>query len=855
MKRLFAKISLFFLPILVLYSCNTVKRLDGDDLLLKKNNIVINGETSTNSSVYNLLEQKPNTRFLGFPFRLHFYNLARPNIDSILSKKYVEDTVKQKRLIRKLSKKQFDKYIESRKNFNKWIKKTGEAPAIVNKNKIEESKAELESYYWNNGWFNVKTTSKITELDKEKRAQVTYTIETGKPYQIDSIKTLIEAPVLDSIYKEHQENSFIKKRKQYKTLDFNAERERLTRLFRNNGIHNFEQELITFDADTIQTNHNVNTTLRIQDLQANEGNTDTLQTFKVQHISRVNIITDYEFANKNAPLLDSAQVGNYYLYSYDKLAFKPEAITDAIFIRPDKKYRDIDRNRTYSRLNSYQVFKYPNIQYMPDPADTTDTKLITNIFLTPQKKYSLGFDFDLSQSNIQKFGIGFGGSFLIRNIFRRAENLQISARGSIGSSKDAVSNKNQDQFFDITEIGADISLTLPRIFFPLNTDKVIPKYMAPFTAISFGVSTQKNIGLDKQNLTGKFSYKWNPSKNLTNSFELLDIQYVRNLNTDNYFNVYRSSYNDLNEIANQETVTTNSAYFNTNGNLSIPNGIESFIADIRNNNTTTTGLTSGETNIVRNIDERKLRLTENNLIYASSYTYLWNTKENLYDQEFTRFRFKIEAAGNFLSAVSKISGLNKNNNGNYEILGVNFSQYIKPEIDFIKHWDLGHDNILAFRSFGGVAIPYENANSIPFTRSFFAGGPNDNRAWQAYDLGPGSSGGRNEFNEANMKLAFNLEHRYNLFGSLNSAFFIDAGNIWNVLDIVEDDASTFTSLSDLKEIAIGSGFGLRYDFNFFILRFDIGFKTYNPARTLGNRWFKEYNFAHAVYNVGINYPF
>ena len=86
-------------------------------------------------------------------------------------------------------------------------------------------------------------------------------------------------------------------------------------------------------------------------------------------------------------------------------------------------------------------------------------------------------------------------------------------------------------------------------------------------------------------------------------------------------------------------------------------------------------------------------------------------------------------------------------------------------------------------------------------------------------------------------------------------FFVDIVNIWNVLDVVEEEAATFTSLSDLQDIAVGSGFGLRYDFDFFVLRFDVGFKTYDPSRPIGNRWFKDYNFANAVYNVGINYPF
>ena len=106
-----------------------------------------------------------------------------------------------------------------------------------------------------------------------------------------------------------------------------------------------------------------------------------------------------------------------------------------------------------------------------------------------------------------------------------------------------------------------------------------------------------------------------------------------------------------------------------------------------------------------------------------------------------------------------------------------------------------------------------------------------------------------------MKLHFSGEYRFNLFGQLNSALFVDVGNIWNVLDNVDDEDARFTSLSDLSELAVGSGFGLRYDVNFFVIRFDIGFKTYNPALTEGDRWFKQYNFANAVYNVGINYPF
>ncbi|MDT0684945.1 BamA/TamA family outer membrane protein [Autumnicola psychrophila] len=856
MKRILAKISLFFLTLVLFTSCNAVKRLEPGESLLTENDIFLNGERINENRIYNQLYQKPNSRLLGVPLQLHFYNLARPNIDSILSEKFLQNDQKRERLIILLSRKQLDSYIKSRITFNQWIKRTGEAPVIINQEDTQKSMNRLKSWYWNNGWFNVETDYEIIPLKKkENKARIEYYVETKTPYKVDSISTDIDSRVLDSIYKKHQNDAVIIPGTQYRTLDFNAERDRLTSLFRNNGVYNFDQEYITFDADTINTDFKVNTTIIIPNRQVPDEDSTYRVPFKVHEISKVNVFTDYKQSNRYEPVTDSAQLGNFTIYSFDEMEYKPEAIIDAVFIRPGRTFSDIARTRTYNRLNSLRNFKYPNIQYTQDPEDTTSTDLIANIFLTPQPKYSLGFDFDVSQSNIQKFGIGFGGSLLIRNIFGGAENLELSGRGSVGSSTDAAASKDDDRFFDISEIGADLQLIFPRIFLPFETERFIPKYMSPFTSLSLGVSTQNNIGLDKQNLSSILNYRWTPSRLLTNRLDLINLQYVRNLNTDNYFNVYQNSYSELNNIVQSANVVTNPAFLNNNGRLIIPRGAEGFIESVNSNDNATSGLTPGQRQNVINIRERKNRLTENNLILASNYTYLWNTKDNLYDEEFTRFRFKIEIAGNTLFAISELANFEENLSGNQEIWGVAFSQYVKPEFDFIKHWDLGSNNIFAFRAFTGIAIPYGNANSIPFTRSFFAGGPNDNRAWQAYDLGPGSSGGRNEFNEANMKLAFNLEYRYNLFGALNSAFFVDIGNIWNVLDIVEDEASTFTSFSDLKDIAVGSGIGLRYDFNFFVLRFDVGFKTYDPAKPTGDRWFKEYNFNHAVYNVGINYPF
>ena len=163
---------------------------------------------------------------------------------------------------------------------------------------------------------------------------------------------------------------------------------------------------------------------------------------------------------------------------------------------------------------------------------------------------------------------------------------------------------------------------------------------------------------------------------------------------------------------------------------------------------------------------------------------------------------------------------------------------------------------MAFRSFIGVAIPYGNSTTIPFSRSYFIGGPNDLRAWKIYDLGPGSTQSGLEFNVGNLKFISSLEYRFKIINSVKGAFFIDAGNIWDITNSsVTPPKARFNGIKSLKDIAIGSGFGIRYDLSFILLRLDLGFKTYEPYLSKEHKWFSNYNFNKTVYNFGISYPF
>ncbi len=837
------------------FSCNVVKRVKDSEHLLTKNTIEVDGKTTKNERVNNIPLQKPNSGMnglLGFPLKLHIYNLARPNIDSILQEKIYNDSSKVRRKTRILSRKQLDKSVASHIKFNNWLKKTGEAPTILDLEKTERTKKRLEAYFYKRGWLYNSVDYEIKK-DSNKRAQVLYKVTKNEPSKLDSIKVSIKTPIVDTLYQKHKGESLLKIGQQYDEDNFINERQRINKLMRNSGLYYFGQEYVRFEIDTFKSKKTFNAEVFIDNRIINEEDSTRTEPFKVYTIKDVNIYTDATNENRIAgkKITDTTYYNGYNLYSYDELKFKPKALTDAVFMSKGKIYRDVDRNRTSQYLNQLQMFRYPGVDFVPNEQDST---LTANIYLSPRKKYELGFSFDVSQSNIQTVGFSFSTGLKIRNIFRGAETLNISLLGAIGASEE--SGDNRDTFFDINEFGGTVGLTLPRLFLPFNTDKIIPKYMSPSTKINLTATSQQNIGLDRQTLSSIFSYNWFPSEKVTNTLELFNIQYVRNLNPENYFGVYSNSFNRLNDIARDIDYIDDDAILqdpNMPGNQFAPADV--FINDVLSNNTVLMPGDIAYTD-VSNISQRQDRLTENNLILSTSFDYKRDTRKDLSDNTFSSFKFHGEVAGNLLNGIAGLAGLERNSNGRFEVLNVAFSQYLKTELDYIKYFGFGGKNVLAFRSYFGMAIPFGNSSNIPFVESFFAGGPNDNRAWNAFNLGPGRSQNTNEFNEANLKLHFSLEQRFNLFGSFDGALFIDAGNIWNAFGNVEDDpASTFENFDSLRDIAVGSGFGLRYDFKFFVLRGDIGFKTYDPSLNAGNRWFTNYNFGNATYNFGINYPF
>ena len=834
---------IIFLLCLLVLQCSTTKKLPSGQKLLSKQTVIVDDQKINPSKIDFLFNNNPNKKIFGLPLKLYVNNLVNKNQDSLFDI-WIDKNPKKNKIINKIfSKKQVDQLKKYRISINNWLKKNSEIPATIDSISLKKNIDRINQYYKNLGYFNNKISYLVKNIGDTK-SEITYQIFRGNHYKIDSIKTNIESKTIKKIYDNHLNDSFLKSNDFFSVQNLSDERDRLLKLFRNNGIFDFEQSSIRFKVflDNIESKSTIPIYLEISDRKKRFKDSLVTIPYFVSKINEVNLLVR-DPDNYNDIFSDTLKFNNINILSSNKLNYKPEVLSDFVTLKKGDIYSEQERSNTFKYFSELKNFKYPIIKLKESEIDSL--KLNVDIDLTPMEKYSLGLDLDLSHSNIEDFGVSLGTSIISRNIFKRADFLEFVVKGSIGSSKNVTTSND---FFNLIEFGSDINLNIPKIVFPFNINSIIPRSSSPKTKIIIGTSIQENVGLDRQNFASKIEYEWTPKPNLNINFNLLDFEFIKNRAVNNYFFVYRNSYDRLNFIS--KSINYQSDYLDKNSNLLIPAGTNFFIEEVKKNNTSILNGSVNYQNII-DIDERKKRLTSDNFIFGSSISFTKNNQENIFDEDFSQYKFKLEWVGSLLNSLIK----RKNNDNLKEIFDVIPSQFIKSEINYIKHWRISKENVIAFRYFSGLAIPFGNSNNIPFTRSYFGGGSNDNRAWRVYKLGPGSSENENEFNEANLKIAFNIEYRFPILGSVKGALFVDFGNIWNVLDNVNDEKMKFNGFRDLNEIAIGSGFGIRYDFDFFIFRLDTGFKTYDPSLEVSDRWFKNTSLRKAVFNIGINYPF
>lgn len=686
-----------------------------------------------------------------------------------------------------------------------WLKTIGEEPVIYDEFLTEKSVDLLKSYLDNKGYYNsvVKDTVQL----KRKRARVLYKIEVNEPFKINSIRYTCSDSSLAPVVLPDTVNSVIEPGDHFDMDILEDERQRIETSLKNKGYYNFSKDFIFFQADSSARLRQVDLVMNIQKIQQKgPESTYIKKNHKRYRINKVYVFTNFDQKQALAQGqdyyndLDTTCLEGVYFISKGEDELKKRVILQSNFIKEGDLYSLNNANKTYKHLNSLRLFKIINIQYKLVDSLANDSLNLgyinCNINLT---KYLLqSYTVELQGTN--SYGnLGVGGNILYqhRSLFGGAEITDFRINGAVES----IDRENIVGNYYTTELGGNITVNIPKFILPIFKAEKFSKKYSPKTQISAGYNFQDRVDYRRSIANMSFGYFWDGNKYLKHSFKLLELNAV-----------------NLPEIS---------------------------------------------TSFKNFIDSTYLKSSyDNHLVSVTSYSLIFNNQDIKKRRDFYFFRLNSELSGNILSGISEWTQADTSDNGSYMVFGIPFSQYAKFDVDFRYYDILNESNTLVYRIFGGVGIPYGNSESLPFEKLYFSGGANSLRAWSVRGLGPGSYTGGSATRFPNqtgdIKLEANVEYRFKMFWLLEGAFFLDVGNVW-FLNSDQFEGGLFHKDRFYKEFAVGSGFGTRFDFSFFIFRLDLGVKLRDPALPEDNRWIIG-NRALSwqddfTVNIGIGYPF
>lgn len=733
------------------------------------------------------VKQQPNRKLLSlFPFYLWAYNVPNPNN---FDKRNENRLAKyQKKNAKRASK---DRKPAQYKPAGTWWRETvGEAPVIFDSLAMERSTEQIRIYLVKHGWFDAEVMATVSQSKLNKTKIVTYLVTGKTPYTIRDINFEIPDSLLQAYaIKSRDERKELVQGQQFNIDKLNNEREKLNHSFRNLGYYNFNKELIYFDVDSNLNQHSVDLTLGIVPRKVPfSGNPDSLLVVPYKRYI-INSITIIDFPkNRTSEITerDSIYVRDYLVIDQHQLKVKPKVLGQNILFKT-KDYYQLDKiTRTYRRLSSLPIVRSTRVQFTPVSDEINNKELNCTIGLTPSEKQNVALEWKGTNRG-GYLGIAGNVSYQNKNIFKGAESFNFNIAGGVEaqqlltSSEDGTSDGSlgNNLYFNTLEFGPEVSITFPRFLLPVKAER-FAKSADPKTTFTANLSYQRRPDYTRTRSFGSISYRWSETDEKQWTVSPLEVSVIK---------IDRSAEFDdqLEEIG--DPFLTNSFQ-------------DHFILDTR-------------------------------------VTYTLNTRDSgKRKRNFFFYRMEVETAGNLLRGLFELSDAEPDENGSYQILGINFAQYVKT-IQDLRYYRIHNPKMsTVYRLAGGIGIPLKNFNSLPFEKSFFGGGANDIRAWQARTLGPGSyRDPERSFDKiGDIMIEANIEYRFTLFDILESAFFIDAGNIWTLRAEAARPGADFEFNRFLGEIAFGVGTGLRLNFDFFLIRLDLALQIKDPSLDNGERW-------------------
>ncbi|KAA6349158.1 Outer membrane protein assembly factor BamA [termite gut metagenome] len=657
--------------------------------------------------------------------------------------------------------------------YNKIFRRIGAAPVIYNEVEAANSAEEITKAMQNIGYLNTSIKS-ITET-KKKKIKLLYQITSGNPYSIRTLTYDIADAAIAGYITGDSLATLLKKGMVFDVNLLDAERRRITNLLVNNGYYKFHKDYITYKAD-IDNDYSIDLTLQLRSYVNEE---DTISgPYRQYLINKVSFIADYDMSQSSegrfTGINDSIRYDSYPIYFKNKLYLHPKTLIDNTEIQPGHLYREQDIQRTYTYLGRLPALKYTNIHFV-EAADTS--KLDCYVMLTKSKHQSVSVELEGTNS-AGDFGAATSLSFQHRNLFHGSESFLLKFRSAYEAISGLQQGYNNDNYI---EYGVETNVNFPNFLFPLLPSSIKQKIKAT-TEFGLQYNYQLRPEFSRTVASASWSYKWTRPRTQYR-IDLLDVNY-----------------------------------------LYMPWKSDKFVEDY---------LTDGGNYMIE-------YNYKNRLIVRTGYMYNYNSmggslvNNTIVDNSYS-IRINVESAGNTLLLFSRMVKLHKNKDGEYSILNIPFAQYVKADFDYVRDIVIAPGKSLAFHFATGVAVPYGNASVIPFEKQYFSGGANSVRGWLVRGLGPGSYSGNgkylNQFGE--IKLDANIEYRNKLFWKFKGAIFIDAGNIWTIHEYENQPGGVFKFDKFYKQIAVAYGLGLRFDFDFFVLRLDGGMKAINPVYMLG----------------------
>ena len=705
--------------------------------------------------------------------------------------------------------------------FKRWLhNKIGDPPVIYDSTLAYETTEAMQAYLQQRGYWNNEV-----DFDSKQdghRTSVRYLADPGKRWTIRSIQYAAEDTAIQEIIDESMDDTYLEVGAPVDIELIEREKTRVTRLLQNAGYANFYQNYV---SSPLADSSNFEMDLVVEITAPAEG-----QEYHIFTVGEIRVYPDF---TNEAPIAVDTFIDGIRFYSpgYPMLV-RPETILRQIYIKTGLLYNRDAHEKTLRQLNKIETYSFVSVRPIVNPKDST--VLDFDIFLNRNKKMGIGGDLEVNYSTLSLsrrslIGLGANINYRNRNLFGGGEYFSSNLESGIEFDL-----SRPDTLINSLNISFQNNLWIPRFIDPLH-------FYRGLNRIRIG-----NNGLLGDRILGWIR---DDNSRINVGYQYLEL-----------IDLY--SYHSLNLSLGYDALPDNFRRLQLNHA-----GIEFFFPSTQ-----------------PAFDE----ILENNRFLANSFTkqlfvgvlfkdYRYEKNKPLPGGHSRTFIHGAELAGFEVLLINLIENAIAGRQKEFQFPGaqdtMTFAQFAKFEIDWRHYQQLRGNQQLAFRVASGLAFPYGPYSSqVPYVKQFYIGGPQSIRAWQIRELGPG--GYEDPFVDENtvqfyqtgdIKIELSMEYRFRI-GTilanrmfLNGALFLDAGNVWTLKEDPDRPNSNFTG-DFFKQIAVGTGAGLRLDFKYFQIRWDLGYKLRNPfPNKNGDYWLwdnlKNFSFRQFNSNFAIGYPF